>query len=147
MRPNEVVEIIAPIVAERRKQPQDDLISVLVEAEIVDDEGITHRLTDVEIYSFALLLLAAGSGTTWKQMGITLTAMLTRPVLLEAVQADRALLRPVIEESLRWMPTDPTFPAGQLERPSSSGSLAKGSVVHLCLASGQPGPFPLGATR
>ena len=38
-----------------------------------------HRLSDAEIYSFAMLLLAAGSGTTWKQMGITLAAILERP--------------------------------------------------------------------
>ena len=48
-----VVEIIAPIVAARREAPQDDLISVLVEAELTDEDGTTHRLTDAEIYSFA----------------------------------------------------------------------------------------------
>ena len=35
-----------------------------------------HRLSDAEIHSFAILLLLAGSGTTWKQLGITLTALL-----------------------------------------------------------------------
>ena len=67
--------------AARREQPEDDLISVLVQAEITDEDGRTHRLTDAEIYSFAFLLLAAGSGTTWKQMGITLAALLLRPEL------------------------------------------------------------------
>ena len=88
---------------------QDDLISVLVEAELTDEDGVTHRLTDREIDSFALLLLGAGSGTTWKQMGITLTALLQRPDVLDAVRDDRQLLRPAIEESVRWMPTDPMF--------------------------------------
>ena len=77
--PAEIVEIIAAIVAARRESPQDDLISVLVQAEMTDEDGATHRLSDAEIYSFALLLLAAGSGTTWKQMGITLTALLAAP--------------------------------------------------------------------
>ncbi len=62
-----------------RAEPQDDLISVLVEAEITDEDGTTQRLSDPEIYSFAALLLAAGSGTTWKQMGTTLAALLQRP--------------------------------------------------------------------
>ena len=79
-----------PIVAARREQPRDDLISVLVEAEITDEAEERHRLTDAEIYSFALLLLAAGSGTTWKQMGITLAALLQRPELLDAVRARSA---------------------------------------------------------
>jgi cytochrome P450 len=78
--PAELAEIVAPIVAARRDAPTDDLISVLTEAEITDDDG-THRLSDEEIHSFAYLLLAAGSGTTWKQMGITLTALLRRPDL------------------------------------------------------------------
>ena len=38
--------------------------------------GTSHVLSDDEILGFAFLLLAAGSGTTWKQMGITLTALL-----------------------------------------------------------------------
>ena len=85
-RPEEMVAIIAPIVASRREQPEDDLISVLVQSEIMDEDGETHRLTDAEIYSFSMLLLAAGSGTTWKQMGITLAALVQRPELLEAVR-------------------------------------------------------------
>ena len=50
-----------------------------------------------------------GPGTTWKQMGITLAALLERPEVLAAVRDDRALLRPAIEESVRWEPTDPMF--------------------------------------
>ena len=70
-------------------EPTDDLISVLVEAEYTDEDGVVHRLSDAEIYSFAMLLLAAGSGTTWKQMGITLAAILERPDVLAAVRDDR----------------------------------------------------------
>ena len=73
--PSKVAEILAPIVEARRREPQDDLISVLTEAELTDEDG-THRLSDEEIHSFAHLLLTAGSGTTWKQMGITLAALL-----------------------------------------------------------------------
>ncbi|MFD0850770.1 cytochrome P450, partial [Actinomadura adrarensis] len=94
--PGRLVELIRPIVAARREEPRDDLISVLVEAELKDSGGVAHRLTDAEIYSFAVLLLTAGSGTTWKQMGITLTALLQRPEVLDAVREDRALLRPAI---------------------------------------------------
>ena len=105
----EVIRIVSPIVAARREQPEDDLISVLVEAEMTDEDGETHRLSDAEIYSFTYLLLAAGSGTTWKQMGITLSALLARPDLLDAVRGDPDLLRAAIEESVRWAPTDPMF--------------------------------------
>ena len=37
--PRKVVEMIRPITAARRENPQDDLISVLVQAELTDDDG------------------------------------------------------------------------------------------------------------
>jgi cytochrome P450 len=138
--PNAVAEIIGPIVDARRRHPEDDLLSVLTEAEITD-EGGTHRLTDAEIYSFAYLLLLAGSGTTWKQMGITLAALLSRPHLLEAVRADRSLLKPAIEESLRWEATDPMFSRWTTEDTELGGvAMPRGSVVHLCLGAANRDP-------
>jgi cytochrome P450 len=139
--PAELVEMIKPIVASRREAPQDDLISVLVEAEIEGEDGSTQRLSDPEIYSFATLLLAAGSGTTWKQMGTTLAALLERPEALRAVTADRELLRPAIEESLRWMPTDPMFSRWVTQDVDFFGtSLPRGAVVHICLGAANRDP-------
>jgi cytochrome P450 len=139
--PERIIEMLAPIVAARRERPEDDLISVLVGSEITDEDGRTHRLTDAEIYSFSLLLLAAGSGTTWKQMGITLAALLARPELLDAVRADRSLLRPVIEESTRWAPTDPMFSRWVTEDVDFFGCpLPKGAVLHICLGAANRDP-------
>ena len=45
--------------AARREKPEDDLLSVLVEAELQEADGVVHRLSDPEIYSFAILLLIA----------------------------------------------------------------------------------------
>lgn len=139
--PGEVIKIIEPIVAARRESPQDDLLSVLVESEITDDDGVTHRLTDAEIYSFSYLLLAAGSGTTWKQMGITLAALFQRPKVLEAVRRDRKLLDNAIEESVRWMPTDPMFSRWVARDIDFHGmELPKGAVLHLCLGAANRDP-------
>jgi cytochrome P450 len=139
--PTKIVEILEPIVAARRAVPEDDLISVLVEAEYTDEDGVTHRLSDPEIYSFALLLLGAGSGTTWKQMGITLTALLQRPDVLDAVRSDRDLLRPAIEESLRWMPTDPMFSRWVTRDVEFHGvHLPRGAVLHLCIGAANRDP-------
>jgi cytochrome P450 len=140
-QPEQMVAILAPIVAARREHPEDDLISVLVESEVTDEDGRTHRLTDAEIYSFSMLLLAAGSGTTWKQMGITLAALLQRPELLEAVRQDRGLLRAVIEESLRWQPTDPMFSRWLTKDEEFFGTtLPKGAVLHICLGAANRDP-------
>jgi cytochrome P450 len=140
-QPERIIEIMAPIVASRREQPANDLIGTLVQAEVADEVGSTHRLTDAEIYSFAHLLLAAGSGTTWKQMGITLALLLQRPELVEAVRADRSLLRSVIEESTRWAPTDPMFSRWVTDDVEFFGRhLPKGSVLHLCLGAANRDP-------
>jgi cytochrome P450 len=139
--PQKVIDMVRPIVAARREQPADDLISVLIAAEITDEDGQTHRLTDREIDSFVLLLLAAGSGTTWKQMGTTLTALLQRPEILEAVRQDRSLLRPAIEESVRWMPTDPMF-SRWVSRDTELGGveLPAGSIVHMNIGAANRDP-------
>ncbi|MCM3882122.1 cytochrome P450 [Frankia sp. R82] len=137
----EVVRRLAPIVAARREEPKDDLISILVQATLKDEDGVTHHLSDAEIYAFALLLLNAGSGTTWKQMGITLAALLQRPELLAQIREDRALLRPAIEESLRWVPTDPMFSRYVTRDIEFFGTeLPKGAVLHLNVASANRDP-------
>ena len=90
-------EYLSPIVEDRRDNPRTDLISDIVHAE-VDGE----RLDDEHIYGFLRLLLPAGAETTYRVLGNALFALLTHPDVLEEVQADRALLPAVIEETLRW---------------------------------------------
>ena len=140
--PMPLIAKLAPIVAARREEPQDDLISVLVQAELTEEDGSRHHLSDPEIYSFAVLLLLAGSGTTWKQMGITLAALLQRPELLEAARLDpEPVLKKVLDESLRWMPTDPMFSRWVAEDVDFFGThLPKGSVLHLCIGAANRDP-------
>ncbi len=129
-----LTDYVVPIVAARRDEPQDDLISVLCHAEVRDEDGTTHRLTDAEILGFSHLLLLAGSGTTWKQMGITLAALLTVPGALDAVRADRSLLRMAVEESVRWCPTDPMF-SRWVARDTTLADVNSpaGAVVHISI--------------
>jgi cytochrome P450 len=90
---------LTEILAERRRNPQDDLISTLAESEI---DGA--RLTDDEIFAFLLLILPAGVETTYRASGNLLVALLTDPPLLDALRADRGTLRGAFEEALRWEP-------------------------------------------
>jgi cytochrome P450 len=92
-------EYFGEILAERRTDPQDDLISTLAESEI---DG--QRLTNDEIMAFLLLILPAGVETTYRASGNLLVAMLTEPPLFDTVRTDRAMLRGAIEEALRWEP-------------------------------------------
>lgn len=136
-----LARLLLPIIAARRIEPADDLITVLVQAELTDEDDVTHTLSDIEVLSFGLLLLAAGSGTTWKQMGITLLALFSNPEIADAVRADSSFMRNVIEESVRWMPTDPVF-ARFVVRDTELGGVEvpAGSVMHICLAAANRDP-------
>lgn len=136
------IDIVQPIIEARRLEARDDLISVLVHSEVQDEAGDVHVLSDDEILGFAFLLLAAGSGTTWKQMGIALTALLSHPDWLVAAKEDPAVLRASIEESLRWTPTDPMF-ARFATRDTTLGGfdVPVGSPIHLCFGAANRDPL------
>jgi cytochrome P450 len=87
------------IIAERRADPRDDLISDLVRTEF---EG--EALDDDEILAFLRLLLPAGAETTFRSSGNLLFGLLTHPEQLDAVRADRDLIPQAMEEALRWEP-------------------------------------------
>jgi cytochrome P450 len=93
------------IIAERRARPGDDIISVLVEAEL---DG--QRLTDDEIIAFLRLLLPAGAETTYRALGNLMFALLTHPDQCAALRADRSLMVQTIEEALRWESPVTTVP-------------------------------------
>jgi cytochrome P450 len=136
----EFMQIVHPILAARREDPQDDLISILVQAELTED-GVTHVLSDAEILAFAFLLLAAGSGTTWKQMGTTLVALLQHPEWIPVVRDDPTALRALIEEGVRWMPTDPVFSRWTWEDTTLRGvDIPAGAVVHPCFGAANRDP-------
>ena len=81
----------------RRSKPTEDIIGDLVAAEI-DGE----KLSDEAIYSFLRLLLPAGLETTYRSSGNLLYLLLTHPDQFAALQADRELIGPSIEEGLRF---------------------------------------------
>jgi len=92
-------DYFAGILAERRADPKDDVISVLAHAEL---DG--QRLADEEVYAFLRLLLPAGAETTYRSSSNLLFGLLTNPAQLDALRADRSLMRAAIEEGLRWEP-------------------------------------------
>src|ERR1700730_17876113 len=85
------------IVEDRRRNPGDDLISVLAQAE-VDGE----RLPEEVLVSFLRQLVNAGGDTTYRGTSVLLTGLLSNPDQLEAVRRNRALVPQAIEEALRW---------------------------------------------
>jgi cytochrome P450 len=92
-------DYFAEVLAERRRQPSEDLITALAEVEL---DG--NKLTDEDIFAFLRLLLPAGAETTYRSSSNLLTGLLTHPDQLDALRADRSLMPQAIEEGLRWEP-------------------------------------------
>ena len=93
----DLVNYLTPLMAQRKAEPTNDLLSKLVHAEV---EG--SRLTDEEVLSFLRLLLPAGAETTYRLTGSCIYALLTHPEVYDEVRADRSAIEPLIQETLRW---------------------------------------------
>jgi cytochrome P450 len=92
------------LVAERRRQPGEDLVSGLIAAELPDDDGHATRLTDPEIIGFAGLLSGAGNETVTKLLGNAVVLLARHPGPRSALANDPSGLPSAIEECLRYWP-------------------------------------------
>ena len=85
------------VVGARRRQPREDLISALVDAE---QQG--GQLSEEELVATCVLLLFAGHETTTNLIGNGLLSLLRHPDALAALRADPSLIGPAVEELLRY---------------------------------------------
>jgi cytochrome P450 len=85
------------MIARRRSSPGDDLMSLLVQAELEGD-----RLTEAELLSTAENLLAAGHETTTSLIGNAMWTLLNRPEELRKLREEPDLIPAAIEEVLRF---------------------------------------------
>jgi cytochrome P450 len=137
----EVRNVLLSAVAERRKERRDDLISRLIDSPFKDEAGNAASLSDDDILSFSRLLLLAGGGTTFRQMGILLFALLSNRDQLEDLRADRSLMQGAIEESVRWECTDPLFHRLATKDTVMGGvDIPEGSIIDVCLGAGNRDP-------
>ncbi len=83
--------------AARRVEPQQDLITRLVQAEWEGD-----RLTDSELVNLCQLLVFAGTETTRNSLASGMLAFIEHPDQLDLLEADRSLIKGAVEEILRW---------------------------------------------
>lgn len=90
-------EYIGRMADERRREPQEDLISLLLHAE---EEG--DRLTHQELISMVRLLLIAGNETTTNLIGNGLLALLRHPEQLQWLREHPEQVDGAVEELLRY---------------------------------------------
>ncbi|MEU3146912.1 MULTISPECIES: cytochrome P450 [unclassified Streptomyces] len=113
---------IARLMAARRQQPQDDLISAMVKAS--DEE---EKLSEKELVELASVLLIAGHETVSSQLIDSLYVLFTHPEQLELLQGKRESTPRAIEELLRYVPliSHVTFARYATEDVELSGTLVR----------------------
>ncbi len=91
-----VEDYIVPAIVERRENPDDGLISYLLDAEIMGE-----KLSDEHVFGSILLLIVAGIDTTWSAIGSSIWHLANNPDDLERLVAHPELLPSAVEEFLR----------------------------------------------
>jgi cytochrome P450 len=136
-----VDETLRNLIAENMTNPGDNVISGLIENEIKNEDGSSRKLTEDEIFGYCKLAIFAGGGTTWRQLGITIDALMNHRHFWDAAIKERGLLDQAVEEGLRWRATDPVFPRLCMEDTEVEGVLVPaGHRVHLCLGAANHDP-------
>jgi cytochrome P450 len=115
----QLFEYFQKLIAARRVEPRDDLLSVLAEAEIDDD-----RLTDEDLLNFAFLLLVAGNETTRNLIALGTLALIEHPDQCRLLVADPTLIPLAVEEMLRW-----NSPVVHMARTATADVTIRGQLI------------------
>jgi cytochrome P450 len=90
------------LIAEKRRCPTGDLLSILVSSRIEGDGGEHGPLSTAELSMTFSLLVAAGSETTRNAIALGVAALAEHPDQLALLRGDRSLVGSAVEEILRW---------------------------------------------
>jgi cytochrome P450 len=134
-------DYLTDLLARKRAEPADDLLSALVAA---TDEG--ERLDDEELLAMTFLLLIAGYVTTVNLIGNGTFSLLQAPDQLDRLRSDPSLIPGAVEEFLRFEgPVHPGVTRFATEDLELGGArIARGDVVLLALSAADrdPARFP-----
>lgn len=90
-------DYLRTVFEEKRKNPRDDLVSVLVQAEEAGD-----KLTEDELLGMVVLLMIAGHETTANLICTGMLALLRHPDQFERLKNNPSLIKSAVEELLRY---------------------------------------------
>ena len=100
-------EIFAEYIEWRAGHPSDDLMTVLLNAEFDDEEGVRRRLTRPEVLTYTQVLAGAGNETTGRLIGWLAKVLAEHPDQRRELVEDRTLIPHAVDETLRFEPTGP----------------------------------------
>ncbi|MFI7440734.1 cytochrome P450 [Nonomuraea indica] len=126
---------LAELVAAKRAEPTDDVLSDLLDSD----------LTDEELRGMALILLSAGFDTTANMLALGAFALLRNPAQLAALRTEPALVDGAVEELLRYLSVVKTSMRTTLEDVELGGrTIEAGTTVILSYntANRDPERFP-----
>ncbi|MEV6332719.1 cytochrome P450 [Streptomyces sp. NPDC051909] len=95
----EIIGYLRGLIEQRREEPADDLLSVLVHAR---DEG--QRLSEDELLDFAMIIMTVGHQSTANSLSTALFTLLHHPDQLELLRRKPELIPGAVEELLRFNP-------------------------------------------
>jgi cytochrome P450 len=95
----EVRVTMAQVIEEHRQQPREDILSLLLSAEV---DG--QHLTEYELLGFIVTLLIAGNLTTTQLLGNAILCFDEHPEAWDQLRQDRSLVSSAVEEILRYLP-------------------------------------------
>ena len=124
----EMAEYFKVVIAQRRKDPREDLLSLMIAAE---EEG--KVLSEEELLATCILLLAAGNETTTNLIGNGMLALLRNPGQLAMLRNDPSLVDSAVEEFLRY--DGPVQATGRvaLEDVEIAGTVIEEGQIAMCL--------------
>ena len=91
----------------RYAHPSDDVMTELIQAEFVDENGVTRTLTRDEILMYVTVLAGAGNETTGRLIGWMGSTLARHPGQRAEIAADPSLVPGAVEEVLRFEPPGP----------------------------------------
>jgi cytochrome P450 len=111
MEVGETMDISADMYAEyvewREKNPSDDIMTELLNAEFEDETGTTRRLTREELLTYIAVVTGAGNETTTRLIGWTGKVLAEHADQRRELVEDPSLIPNAIEEILRYEPPAP----------------------------------------
>jgi cytochrome P450 len=127
------------LIQERRIQPQDDMISDLIAAQVHDAEK--SQLDDLEIAAFAMVLGGAGSETTTRLIGSAAVLFAQHPEQWQKLLDDRGKIPAAVEEVLRYeAPTTYLVRYSLKDVELSGGTIPAGNPVFLIVGAADRDP-------